>query len=789
MSEQKSIWVFIEQTDGHIADVSLELVGKARELADPLGYEVVGLLCGHGVEALAGDVISRGADRVLLADHPELARYRTLPYARVAIAEARRRTPDIFLVGGTPNGRDLAPRVASALRCGLTADCTDLQIGDHYVRREDRTYKDLLYQIRPAFGGNIIATIVNPRMRPQMATVREGVMRMPAADASRTGVVERVTPEFEPGDFALEVLEPPDPPVHRGAEGRHVDRRRRGRRRGHRRLRAPPRAGQRARRRGRRLARRGGRRAGSTASTRSARPGTTVRPRLYIAAGISGAVQHRAGMDQSSQDHRHQHRPGAPDLPGRALPDRRRPGEVRADDDQGPARRAPGWTSPRGVEDMSENFFLDNPDLRFRLEQIDLREVAGAQGERLPDADRLPDAPRDYADAKDDYRIVLEVLGDICGKRVAPRAAEADEEGAHFDDGVVTYAAATQDAIDALRQAELIGAMLPREYGGLNLPGVDLLDDGRDRLAGGGRPDDGLRPAGDRRDRSTSTATRRSRRASCRASPAARSRARWCSPRRTPARTWARSRRGRTLDEATGQWRLQRREAVHHQRLRRRLLVLARSEEGSIGRARPVAVPRRARRDGEDPPASRTRWACAPRRPARSSTTTRRRSLIGKRRFGLMRYAMGMMNGARLAVAAQAARHRRGRLPRGRPVRPRARPVRQADPRAAGGGPHAARDAGRARGDARAARRDRPVGGPVEGATSGGRRGRRRGGRRGSRTRQKQADGHGRDAHADGEVLRHRDGQPGLLPGHAGARRRRATCASSTSSATSATCG
>ena len=162
MSEQESIWVFIEHTDGQVADVSLELTGKARDLARQLGYEVVGLLCGHGVEEIAWDVIRHGADRVLLADHPELAYYRTLPYARVAITEARRRRPEIFLVGGTPNGRDFAPRVASALRCGLTADCTDLQIGDYYLRRQDTTFKNLLYQIRPAFGGNLVATIVNP---------------------------------------------------------------------------------------------------------------------------------------------------------------------------------------------------------------------------------------------------------------------------------------------------------------------------------------------------------------------------------------------------------------------------------------------------------------------------------------------------------------------------------------------------------------------------------------------------------------------------------------------------
>ena len=300
MTEQQSIWVFIEHTDGQVADVSLELTGKARDLAGELGYEVVGLLCGHGVEDLARDVIRHGADRVLLADHPELAYYRTLPYARVAITEARRRRPEIFLVGGTPNGRDFAPRVASALRCGLTADCTDLQIGDYYLRRQDTTFRNLLYQIRPAFGGNLVATIVNPTTRPQMATVREGVMRMPAADASRTGGVEAVTPEFEPGDFALEVL---------SRQVRHATVK----------LKDAPvivsgGAGITSAEEFALLRDLANLLGGEVGASRAAvdagligrefqvgQTGTTVRPRLYIAAGISGAIQHRAGMDQSSK--------------------------------------------------------------------------------------------------------------------------------------------------------------------------------------------------------------------------------------------------------------------------------------------------------------------------------------------------------------------------------------------------------------------------------------------------------------------------------------------------------
>jgi electron transfer flavoprotein alpha subunit len=301
-----AIWVFIEHSDGHIADVSLELTGKARELADRLAQasgpapEVVGLLCGHDVDDLARDVIAHGADRVILADDPELALYRTLPYARVAITEARKRRPEIFLIGGTPNGRDFAPRVASALRCGLTADCTDLQIGDYYIKKEDRTYKDLLYQIRPAFGGNLIATIVNPHTRPQMATVREGVMRRPAADANRKGVVEQIAVSIEPEDLALEVLSRQvrhstvklkDAPVivagGAGMEGAEEFALLRD------------------------LANLLGGEVGASRAAVDAgyidrahqvgQTGTTVRPRLYIAAGISGAIQHRAGMDQSSK--------------------------------------------------------------------------------------------------------------------------------------------------------------------------------------------------------------------------------------------------------------------------------------------------------------------------------------------------------------------------------------------------------------------------------------------------------------------------------------------------------
>ena len=191
MSENKNIWVFIEQDEGKLADVSLELVAKGRELADRLGSELCAVLCGAGVEGLTTDLIERGADKVLLAEHEELRLYRTLPYAKVLTRLVRENTPYILLFGATPVGRDLGPRVASAVRSGLTADCTDLQIGDFESKKDKIVYKDLLLQIRPAFGGNLIATIVNPKRRPQMATVREGVMRMNEPNARRKGTVER----------------------------------------------------------------------------------------------------------------------------------------------------------------------------------------------------------------------------------------------------------------------------------------------------------------------------------------------------------------------------------------------------------------------------------------------------------------------------------------------------------------------------------------------------------------------------------------------------------------------
>ncbi len=295
--EQREVWVLVEQDEGRIAPVSLELLGKARELADHLTGRVCGLLFGEGVEALAPQVIQYGADLVLLADHPELRLYRTLPYARLAIHLVRQRRPLIFLLGATPVGRDLAPRIASAVSAGLTADCTDLRIGD--FERQGRVYKDLLLQIRPAFGGNLVATIVNPEMHPQMATVREGVMRSGRPDPARSGTVERVEPCWNGRDLELRILKRevrlPTVDLKQArvivAGGMGV-----GSKEGFGLIRDLAEA-------------LGGQVAASRAAVDAGfisrehqvgQTGVTVRPRLYIACGISGAVQHRVGMDQSN---------------------------------------------------------------------------------------------------------------------------------------------------------------------------------------------------------------------------------------------------------------------------------------------------------------------------------------------------------------------------------------------------------------------------------------------------------------------------------------------------------
>jgi electron transfer flavoprotein alpha subunit len=294
------VWVFAEQEDGRINEVSLELCGKARELADRLGVKMAAVLPGWNVRELSYRLIAQGADRVYHVHDTELENYRTLPYARVMCDLIGRHKPQIVIYGATPIGRDLAPRVASEMRAGLTADCTDLDIGDYEDKKAGKVHKNLLLQIRPAFGGNIIATIINFDRWPQMATVREGVMRLRPGDPGRHGEIIDEKVKLSAAELTVRVIE-------RHREERKVNLK------------------------GARTIVAGGGGVGSkdafrvihdlasaiggaVGASRAAvdggfigkehqvgQTGTTVRPALYIACGISGAVQHRAGMEESAK--------------------------------------------------------------------------------------------------------------------------------------------------------------------------------------------------------------------------------------------------------------------------------------------------------------------------------------------------------------------------------------------------------------------------------------------------------------------------------------------------------
>jgi alkylation response protein AidB-like acyl-CoA dehydrogenase len=301
---------------------------------------------------------------------------------------------------------------------------------------------------------------------------------------------------------------------------------------------------------------------------------------------------------------------------------------------------------------MSENFFQDNPDLQFRLEQLDLREALEFKEKGYSEADTYPGAPRNYPDAKDNYRIVLDVLGEICGERIAPRAAEADEEGAHFENGVVTYAAATQDAIEALRSAELFGAMLPREFGGLNLPEsiYQMMVEVVARAESGLMTVYGLQEIASMIDEYGDPETK------------ARVLPRFSRGEVSGAMVLTEADAGSdlgsvatkaTLDEASGQWHLNGVKRFITNGLADVSVVLARSEEGStdarglsmflVEKDATVKIRRIENKMGiHASPTCEIQYNNTP------------AILIGKRRFGLMRYSMNLMNGARLAVAAQA---------------------------------------------------------------------------------------------------------------------------------------
>ncbi|MFW6019581.1 MAG: electron transfer flavoprotein subunit alpha/FixB family protein [Bacteroidales bacterium] len=298
-----NIFVYCEiSEENKVADVSLQLLTKGRQLAGELGVKLEAVVISSDLSNAVEEVRPYGVDILHLAEDKRLFPYTTLPHASIVSKLFKEREPEIALFGATPTGRDLAPRVASTLRCGLTADCTSLVFGDHHDKKKDLKYENLLYQIRPAFGGNIIATIINPETRPQMATVREGVMKLEKVSAPEDPEIYRLNVEeyVNKEDFVIDIIE------------RHIEEKK-------------------INITGSQIIVSGGYGVGSAANfkmlyeladvlggdvgaSRAAvdagfaehdrqvgQTGVTVRPKLYIACGISGAVQHRAGMEHSAK--------------------------------------------------------------------------------------------------------------------------------------------------------------------------------------------------------------------------------------------------------------------------------------------------------------------------------------------------------------------------------------------------------------------------------------------------------------------------------------------------------
>ena len=208
LEEYKGVAIFAQQVDNKLSSIAFELIGKAHELAADLGTEVTAVVLGSGIANLADELGEYGADKVVVIDNKELETYRTEPYAQALSAYINEYKPEIMLVGATAIGRDLGPTVSARVATGLTADCTSLEIGDFpLVAREGQEQKhNQLLMTRPAFGGNTIATIACPDNRPQMATVRPGVMQKLEKQAGRKAEVINFNPEIKPNNRFVEIL-------------------------------------------------------------------------------------------------------------------------------------------------------------------------------------------------------------------------------------------------------------------------------------------------------------------------------------------------------------------------------------------------------------------------------------------------------------------------------------------------------------------------------------------------------------------------------------------------------
>ena len=301
LAEYKGVYVFAQQVDNEISSIALELIGKGKDLAKDLDTTVTAVLVGSGVKGLADELGEYGADRVIVIDDPELKDYRTEPYTHALASVIETYKPDIFLIGATAIGRDLGPRVCARIHTGLTADCTQLDIGDFPLTPmpgKEQKHNQLL-MTRPAFGGNTIATIACTDFRPQMATVRPGVMQKLPREAGRKAEVIEFNPGFVPNDKYVEIMDVVKA-VSNVADIMDA-----------------------------KILVSGGRGVGSpenfkiledlaeaiggTVSCSRAvvdagwkpkdlqvgQTGKTVRPHVYFAIGISGAIQHVAGMEES----------------------------------------------------------------------------------------------------------------------------------------------------------------------------------------------------------------------------------------------------------------------------------------------------------------------------------------------------------------------------------------------------------------------------------------------------------------------------------------------------------
>ena len=295
-----NVFVYLELEGTNVADVSLELLSKGRKLATQLGCQLEAIAAGSDLAGIEKQVMPFGVDKLHIFDAPGLFPYTSLPHTSILVNLFKEEQPQICLMGATVIGRDLGPRVSSALFSGLTADCTQLEIGPHEDKKNGITYENLLYQIRPAFGGNIVATIINPENRPQMATVREGVMKKEILDENYAGeVVNHDVAKYVPEtDYVVKVID------------RHVEKAKHNLK-------------------GAAIVVAGGYGMGSkegfdklfelakelhaeVGASRAAidagfcdhdrqigQTGVTVHPKLYIACGISGQIQHIAGMQDA----------------------------------------------------------------------------------------------------------------------------------------------------------------------------------------------------------------------------------------------------------------------------------------------------------------------------------------------------------------------------------------------------------------------------------------------------------------------------------------------------------